>query len=205
MQMVSDPDLQLFNRTARLNSAVIAGALGLLAGGALWLATLVLLVRGGDQPGRHLSLLGVFFPGYTVTWSGAWIGLFWGFVFGAISGVILYWSYARGARDALAGLVLKPSNRDLLPRPTMLLSGNALGIGLGALFAAQLLASTNWLVLRGTAAYSENAALLAQYLPGYTVSFGGSIVGAVELMVAAFVGAHVLAAVYNFVARKRTR
>lgn len=203
--MLSDSDLQLFNRTARLNSTVIAGALGLLCGSVLWLATLVLLVRGGAEPGRHLSLLGVFFPGYTVTWSGAWIGLFWGFVFGALSGVILYWSYARGVRNALASLVLKPAARGLLPRPTMLLSGNALGLGLGTLFAVQLLVSTNWLVVRGTADYSANAALLAQYLPGYTVSFVGSVVGAVQLMVAAFVGAHVLAAVYNFVARKRTR
>ena len=63
-------------------------------------------------------------------------------------------------------------------------SGNALGIGLGALMALQLFVTTNWLVLRGTAPYSKNAALLSQYLPGYTVSFAGSLVGALELFAA---------------------
>ena len=69
--------------------------------------------------------------------------------------------------------------------------------------ALQLLLTTNWLVARGTASESTNAALLSQYLPGYTVSFPGSIVGAVELFAVAFVGSHVLAGIYNTVARRR--
>ena len=69
----------------------------------------------------------------------------------------------------------------------------------------QLLVTTNWLVVRGTAPYSKNAALLSQYLPGYTVSLPGSIVGSIELFVAAFIVSHLLAGIYNAVARSRMR
>jgi hypothetical protein len=198
--MLDEAELRLLRTTVRINTLIMAVALGLLGGAILWLSTIILLVRDGEHVGRHLSLLAVFFPGYGVTWSGAWIGLLWGFVFGGLSGAILYWSYARTLRERLPSMLLPPAD-GVLPQPTMLLSGNALGIGLGALLALQLLVTTNWLVIRGTASYSDNAALLGQYLPGYTVSFAGSIIGALELFAAAFVVSHVLAAVYNFVAR----
>jgi hypothetical protein len=60
-------------------------------------------------------------------------------------------------------------------------------------------------VVRGTAPYSKNAALLSQYLPGYTVSLPGSIVGAIELFIVAFIVSHLLAGIYNAVARSRMR
>jgi hypothetical protein len=97
-----------------------------------------------------------------------------------------------------------PAATPLTP-PTFLISGNALGVGLGGLMALQLLLTTNWLVVRGTAAYSSNAALLSHYLPGYTVSFSGSVIGAIELFAVSFIVSHVLAASYNFVARVRMR
>lgn len=203
--MLDESELKLLNTTVRINTLIMAVALGLLSGAILWLSTVILLVRGGEHIGKHLSLLSVFFPGYSVTWAGAWIGLVWGFAFGGLSGAILYWSYARSLRERIAAHLLAPPANGIASQPTMLLSGNALGIGLGALLALQLLATTGWLVIRGTAPYSANAALLGQYLPGYTVSFGGSIVGAIELFAAAFVFSHILAAVYNFVARSRTR
>jgi len=81
--------------------------------------------------------------------------------------------------------------------------GTLILTGLGSLMALQLLVTTNWLVVRGTARYSSNAALLSQYLPGYTVSFLGSIIGAIELFAVAFVVSHVLAGIYNAVARMR--
>ena len=75
----------------------------------------------------------------------------------------------------------------------------------GRCLALHLILTTNWLVVRGTAAQSPNAALLGQYLPGYSVSFPGSPVGAAELFAVAFVLSHVLAVIYNAVARARTR
>jgi hypothetical protein len=141
-----------------------------------------------------------------VTWSGAWIGLAWGAVFGALSGAILYWSYATTLRERLTGRLLdvRDAARELTP-PTVLISGNALGVALGVLLAVQLFLTTNWLVVRGTGQSSTNAALLGQYLPGYTVSFWGSLIGAMEVFGVAFVLSHVLASIYNFVARNRPR
>lgn len=57
-------------------------AVGLLAGLGLFLATVVLVVKGGPNPGPHLSLLRIYFPGYSVTWIGAFIGFVYAFVVG---------------------------------------------------------------------------------------------------------------------------
>ena len=204
--MLNQAESTLLKAAIRMNMIVMGIAFGLLGGVILWLSTIILLLRGGYDVGLHLSLLSVFLPGYSVTWSGAWIGLAWGFVFGGLSGAILYWSYASTLRERLTGRLLNsPGVTTELTPPTFLMSGNALGIALGVLLALQLFLTTNWLVVRGTAANSPNAALLGQYLPGYTVSFSGSLVGAMELFAVAFVLSHVLAAIYNFVALERTR
>ncbi len=203
--MLSESELKVLSASIRINTIIAAVALGSIGGAIMWLSTAILVMRGGPNVGFHLSLLAVFFPGYTVTWAGAWIGMLWGFVCGALSGTALYWGYARSLREHFSGQVLDSPSATLLTPPTFILSGNALGLGLGTLMAVQLLVTTNWLVLRGTAPYSKNAALLSQYLPGYTVSFAGSIIGACELFVAAFLLSHVLANIYNFVARFRSQ
>jgi hypothetical protein len=201
--MLSAAENNVLAAAIRVNTIIMAVAFAVLGGALLWLSTVILLLRGGHYVGMHMSLLSVFFPGYSVTWSGAWIGLIWGLAAGALSGVVLYWSYARTLRERLGNQVLEASRATELTPPTFVFSGNALGVGLGALMALQLFVTTNWLVLRGTAPYSKNAALLSQYLPGYSVSFAGSLVGALELFAAVFVLSHVLAGIYNFVARMR--
>jgi len=201
--MLNDAEEDVLDAAIRVNTIIMAVALGLLCGALLWLSTAILLLRGGHYVGKNLSLLSVFFPGYSVTWTGAWIGLLWGVICGALSGTVLYWSYARTLRERISGQLLDSTDASTAAPPTFLFSGNALGIGLGSLMALQLLVTTNWLVVRGTARYSSNAALLSQYLPGYTVSFLGSIIGAIELFAVAFVVSHVLAGIYNAVARMR--
>ena len=198
-------DARLLRRVIRFNLLAIAITMGLLTGVVLWLATAVLLLKGGEDVGLHLGLLGVFLPGYEVTWRGAWVGLFWGFVAGAASGAVLYWTYAKGLREGAAtDLVERPAAEGLRP-PVLLMAGPALGIGLGALGAMQLLLSTNWLVIRGTAADSKNAALLGEYLPGYSVSTLGSLIGAAQVFALAFLASLFVATVYNAIARRRTR
>jgi hypothetical protein len=192
-------------RVIRFNLIAVAAALGTICGLLLWLATAILLWRDGENVGAHLGLLGVFLPGYTVSWPGAWIGLIWGFAVGALSGLVLYGAYARHLRrGAMDQLVERPRTEGLRP-PVMLLSGTALGVGLGALGALQLILTTNWLVLRGTAAYSKNAALLGQYLYGYTVSFTGSLIGAIQIFVLALIASLVVTTIYNSIARWRAR
>jgi len=57
-------------------------AIGLLCGVGLTLATVFLVVKGGPNPGPHLGLLGIYFPGYSVTWLGSVIGFVYAFVLG---------------------------------------------------------------------------------------------------------------------------
>ena len=61
---------------------------GLLLGAGLFVATNVLVLRGGDPVGPHLSLLGVYFPGYAVTFVGSFIG----FVYAALLGYLAGWT-----------------------------------------------------------------------------------------------------------------
>ena len=57
-------------------------AIGFLAALGLFLATVILVVKGGPNPGPHLGLLGVYLPGYSVTWPGAFIGAAYAFFIG---------------------------------------------------------------------------------------------------------------------------
>lgn len=66
----------------RLNARAWGIAMGLLLGGGLFLATVVLIIKGGPMVGQHLRLLSAFFPGYRVTWTGAFIGFVYAFVLG---------------------------------------------------------------------------------------------------------------------------
>ncbi len=91
----SRQELALARAVARLRAGVMAAVFGMTGGTGLWLATAWLVLRGGDDVGRHLSLLRFFFPGYTVTWSGAFVGFAYGAVVGAAVGFLLAWIYNR--------------------------------------------------------------------------------------------------------------
>lgn len=67
---------------ARLHARAWGVATGLLFALGLWSATIMLVLRGGQQVGEHLGLLSVFFPGYSVTIGGAFIGFVYAFVVG---------------------------------------------------------------------------------------------------------------------------
>jgi hypothetical protein len=203
--MLSKSEHDLLASVVRINMTIMAGIAALFGGAILWLATAALLMRGGEDIGKHLSLLSVFLPGYEVSWFGAWIGLTWGLVIGGVSGALMYWSYAKALRASLVNGLIEPLNSTPFRQPVFLMSGAALGVAMGALGAFQLFLTTNWLVVRGTAHLSKNAALLANYLPGYTVSFFGSLIGSVELFAVIFVASIVFAATYNFVAKARIR
>lgn len=71
---------------ARLHKTALGVAAGTVAGVGLWLLTVVLVLKGGYPVGPRLQLLGEFFPGYTVTFPGAFVGLLWGFLAGFLFG-----------------------------------------------------------------------------------------------------------------------
>jgi hypothetical protein len=73
---------QLQGTLLRLNARAWGVAFGLVLGLGLFLATNVLVLRGGEVVGPHLSLLGVFLPGYRVTFLGSLLGFVYLFVIG---------------------------------------------------------------------------------------------------------------------------
>ncbi len=57
-------------------------SLGLLFGVGLFVATNILVLRGGPDMGQHLDLLSIYFPGYRVSFIGSLIGFVYAFVVG---------------------------------------------------------------------------------------------------------------------------
>ena len=70
-------------------------ALGFLAALGVFVATVVLVVRGGEHIGPHLSLLAVYLPGYAVTWPGAFVGAGYFFFIGYGAGRTIATIYNR--------------------------------------------------------------------------------------------------------------
>ena len=70
-------------------------AFGLLCGLGLFVATMVLVVKGGPNPGPHLALLGVYFPGYHVSVGGSLVGFVYAFVGGYVVGITVAAIYNR--------------------------------------------------------------------------------------------------------------
>ena len=79
----------------RLNARAWGISTGLLLGSGLFLATIFLVIRGGPNLGQHLAMLRVFFPGYSVTWLGAFVGFVYAFVLGYGLGRIIGSVYNR--------------------------------------------------------------------------------------------------------------
>lgn len=67
---------------ARIVPRAFGVAVGSVAALGLLVATLVLVVKGGEVVGPHLGLVGQYVPGYSVTWPGAVVGAAYAFVLG---------------------------------------------------------------------------------------------------------------------------
>jgi hypothetical protein len=71
---------------AKIQAGVLAVVCGMLGGFGLFGMTVWLLIKGGENVGLHLQLLGNYFIGYSVTWPGSFVGLLYGALFGGIIG-----------------------------------------------------------------------------------------------------------------------
>jgi hypothetical protein len=85
----------LLQAVARLNARLLGGALGVTGGLILFIATIVLVLKDGPNPGPHLALLSQYFPGYSVTVVGAFVGFAYGLVVGYVAGWIIGVVYNR--------------------------------------------------------------------------------------------------------------
>jgi hypothetical protein len=196
-------DQKLISSVVRLNVVICAVGAGLGLGLFLLLAAFV-SEAVSNRPGLYLNLLGVFMPGYSASTSGAWFGLLWGFVYGAVCGGIVAWLYGRTLGAKLVTMVVWDATaiRRLRP-PALRISGYALGPTLGLVAGVQLFLATTWLVVRGTARESVHAQLLSNYVPHYSVSLQGGLVGGIELFLVVSVGSALAAGIYDYVAYSR--
>jgi hypothetical protein len=82
----ADEDEVLLHAVRRINGKILGLTLGMVLGLVLFVATIWLVLKGGEVVGPHLSLLGQFFPGYRVTVGGSFLGLLYGFLTGYLAG-----------------------------------------------------------------------------------------------------------------------
>ena len=77
----------------RLRMRIMGTVCAMVGGVGLFLVTAWHVLRGGDQPAPNLNLLNNYFPGYSVSWSGAFLGLAYGALAGAVLGGLVAWIY----------------------------------------------------------------------------------------------------------------
>ncbi|MGB5872527.1 MAG: bacteriophage holin [Bacteroidota bacterium] len=76
----------------RLRIRAFGMAVGIVSGLVVFIATIFSIWFG---QGFTIGALSVAYPGYNVTYLGAFIGFVWGFVDGLIAGALVAWLYNR--------------------------------------------------------------------------------------------------------------
>lgn len=202
---VNGVNLKLLNAAIRFNALMLGLTAGTLAAVIVYVATYTSIAKWGSNSGTYLELLAIFFPGYSVTSNGAWVGAFWAFVYAGTCSALSYRLYGRVLGTRIADILLStvPTENPVLKPSVLRLHGISLGFAIGAIAALGLFCSTAWLVVRGTADESVHAALFSNYIPGYSVSILGGLLGAVELFALVFLACLLLATVYNRIVEMR--
>lgn len=88
-----------------------------------------------------------------------------------------------------------------MDKAVILLNAKLLGVVLGFFSGAGLFLATNFLVVKGGPHVGAHLGLLANFFPGYRVTFLGSIIGFFYAFVLGFLIGVVLGSVYNKIAR----
>jgi hypothetical protein len=204
-QNVHGVNLRLLNAAIRFNALMLGLTAGTLAAVIVYFSTHASIAKWGAESGSYLSLLAIFFPGYTISSNGAWIGAFWAFVYAGTFSALSYRLYGRVLGTRIADILLStvPTENPVLRPSVLRLHGFSLGLAIGSMAALCLFFSTTWLVVRGTADESIHAALFSNYIPGYSVTVKGALFGGLELFVLVFVACLVLASVYNKIVEMR--
>ncbi|MBI4817657.1 MAG: hypothetical protein HY791_15455 [Deltaproteobacteria bacterium] len=87
-------ELQIVRRAvARLRASIMAVTFAGVGGVGLFVATIWLVIQGGQVVGPTLGRLGNYLPGYDVSVGGAFLGLFYGGWVGGVVGYSVAWIY----------------------------------------------------------------------------------------------------------------
>ena len=77
---------EISHALARIRTGALAIVCAMIGGAGLFVMTAWLLIKDGPQVGQHLRLLSIYFIGYSVTWWGSVVGLFYGALCGGAIG-----------------------------------------------------------------------------------------------------------------------
>ena len=91
----------------------------------------------------------------------------------------------------------------ILQRAVLLLNANILGIVLGIITGLGIFGATTFLILKGGNVVGPHLALLANFFPGYRVTFLGGIIGFGYGLLSGYVAGFVIASIYNLVVKLR--
>ena len=67
---------------AKVDRFALGAAVGIVSGAMIFLATMALVLKGGEAVGPHLGLISQYFSGYSVSATGSIVGLLYGSIFG---------------------------------------------------------------------------------------------------------------------------
>ena len=96
--------------------------------------------------------------------------------------------------------VTEPQTNDaVIARTFAKLHAAALGVACGILLGSGILAATLFLLIKGGPAVGTNLVLLAQYFPGYSVTWTGSVIGGAYGLLVGFLLGWLFASLRNFV------
>lgn len=82
-------DKLIIQSLAKLDKTALGIAMGSVFGAVIFVATNLLILKGGDEIGPNLALLNNYFVGFEVTFAGSLVGLFYGFITGFILGWLI--------------------------------------------------------------------------------------------------------------------
>jgi hypothetical protein len=105
------PEERIAVAFAKVDPLAFGVAVGVVSGLVLFLMTVTLLLKGGAVVGPTLALLGHYLPGFSVSWSGARIGLLEVTLGGFVLGYVGAWLRNWGMR-AYAALVRNRANAE---------------------------------------------------------------------------------------------
>lgn len=181
----SAPSPVLHRTLVRVNARAWGLATGVLAGLALFTATNVLVIKGGEDVGSHLGRLANVLPGYSVSFAGSLVGFVYAFVIGY----------------ALGRFLCPRRPMEVRARPAhgrhVRIQGNQWGLATGSLLAACLFAITNVLLLRGGPDAGALLGHLSTWFPGFRMSFEGSLAGAAWMFALGYGVGRLTGLVYN--------
>ena len=89
------------------------------------------------------------------------------------------------------------AEEQLLKQAVQRLNGNVLGLVMGIIGGLIIFVATNWLVIKGGRVVGPHLSLLSQFFIGYSVTFVGSLIGAIYGFVTGYLGGLSIGWIYN--------